>query len=544
LGALGSLGALTGCGDSSDSSSSQGSGAEQGGGAAANGTGASVSGSDKETIIALDSGNEPAAGFDPLHNWGCAEHMHEPLIQSTLVNTTADMGFVNDLATGYETSADGLTWTFTLRSDVKFSDGQPLTATDVAFTLNGIKAAEGSETDLSMLDAATATDDVTVQIKLTRPYNALLYTLAVIGIVPEHAYGPDYGENPIGSGRYILTQWDKGQQVILEANPGYYGAKPQIERVVIVFMSEDASLAAVRSGQVDVAQTSQVFSDQTLTGYSLFAAKTVDSRGISLPTLPPGDKRIADGQAYPAGNAVTSDIAIRRALNYATDRQLAASNALNGYATAAYSVCGGMPWANAELDFETDVEKARQLLDEAGWLPGADGVRSKDGQRAELTLYYNAADSARQALANEFANQVFAAGIEVNVKGESWDVIYGHMYTDPIVWGWGSNSPAELYNLYHSGGSSNFPCYDNPIIDGYLEAALATSELEDSYPLWQQAQWDGTVGEGVQGAATWVWLVNIDHLYFVRAGLAIAEQKLHPHGHGWALLNNVDQWHW
>ena len=92
-----------------------------------------------QVIVSMTPGSEPAAGFDPFVSWGCGEHVHEPLIQSTLITTDTDLNFVNDLATSYEASDDGMTWTFTIRNDVKFTDGQPLTARDVAFTLNGIR---------------------------------------------------------------------------------------------------------------------------------------------------------------------------------------------------------------------------------------------------------------------------------------------------------------------------------------------------------------------------------------------------------------------
>ena len=100
-----------------------------------------------------------------------------------------------------------------------------------------------------MVREAVATDATHVELYLTKPYNMLLYTLAVLGIVPEKAYGDDYGANPIGSGRYMLEQWDKGQQVILKANPDYYGEEPKMKRVVVAFMEEDAALAAAVQGQ-------------------------------------------------------------------------------------------------------------------------------------------------------------------------------------------------------------------------------------------------------------------------------------------------------
>lgn len=181
-----------------------------------------------QVTVSMPASSEPAAGFDPFVSWGCGEHVHEPLIQSTLLKTTADMGFENDLATAYECSDDGLTWTFAIRTDAKFTNGNALTARDVAYTINGVAASEASECDLTMVDKAVATDDGTCEVHLNKPFNALLYTLAVIGIVPDGGHGADYGSNPVGSGRYVLEQWDRGQQVILRANPDYYGEKPNI----------------------------------------------------------------------------------------------------------------------------------------------------------------------------------------------------------------------------------------------------------------------------------------------------------------------------
>ena len=110
------------------------------------------------------------------------------------------MEFENDLATDYSVSEDGLIWTFHIRDDVKFTDGEPLTASDVAFTFNTALATPNSEADLSMLDSVEALDDTTVIFHMSKPYNAFLYTLAVFGIVPEHCYNEaTYGENPVGS---------------------------------------------------------------------------------------------------------------------------------------------------------------------------------------------------------------------------------------------------------------------------------------------------------------------------------------------------------
>lgn len=512
-------------------------------------SGAGTSRASDEVVIAINTGSEPEAGFDPFYSWGCGEHVHEPLIQSTLITTDENLDFVNDLAEQYACSDDRLTWTFVIRDDVKFSDGTKLTARDVAFTINGIKDFEGAELDLSYVDRAIAVDDTTVEIKLNKPFNALLYTLAVVGIVPAASYASDtYGANPIGSGRYLLEQWNRGQQVILKANPDYYGEAPKMKKVTVVFVSEDASLAAAQSGQVDIAFTAATLATQVPKGYELLSCKSVDCRGISLPSVASGGKR-SDGEGdYSCGNAVTCNPEIRRAINLTIDREKMVENTLDGYGTVAYSVCDGMPWSSSDMEVATDLEQAAKILVDAGWVKGADGVYAKGDLRAEFTLFYPVDDSVRQAMANEFKNQLDSFGIAVTLKGSSWTTdsggLYAHQYSDPIVWGWGANSPTQLYDLTYGPSFGNYASYENEVVDAHLDAALATVTVEESFDEWKCAQWDGSWGIAPQGAASWVWLANVDHLYFKRSGLNVATQKPHPHGHGWSLINNVDRWSW
>lgn len=498
-----------------------------------------------QVVIAMNTSSEPAAGFDPLVSWGCGEHVHEPLIQSTLITTDENLTFQGDLATEWLCSDDGLIWTFTLRDDVVFSDGEPLTASDVAFTLNKAASSATFEADLTMVERAVATSDTVVELHLKKPYNALLYTLAVLGIVPEHAYGESYGSAPIGSGRYLLERWDPGQQAIIRANPLYYGEAPAMERVVVVFMDEDAALAAVAAGEVDIAYTFATHAHQVFSGYELVSYATVDSRGISLPAIPAGSTKVEDGDiAYSAGNDATCDVAVRRAICTAIDRDRVIANVLEGFGKPAFSVSDGMPWSSADMEVAYDAAAAGELLDAAGWRAGDDGIRAKDGVRAAFDLWYSSDDSVRQAMAYEVADQLAQIGIEAVPCGGSWDEVYLHQYEAPVLWGWGSNSPIEVYALNYSTGWGNYACYENASIDAHLDDALAASDIEDSYAHWQLAAWDGEDGFAPRGAATWAWIANVDHLYFKRTGLDVAAQKPHPHGHGWSLANNVDRWTW
>lgn len=539
--------AIAGCGaggtgtvvSETDSGSVKTESGSQTGGESRQGT----EGGKDSVIVAMGTTSEPEAGFDPAYGWGAGEHVHEPLIQSTLTVTTKDLNIDYDLATGMEASEDGMTWTVTIRDDVQFTDGEKLTAADVAFTYNTLRDTS-SVNDFTMLERAEAVDDTTVVFHMAHPYSIWPYTMAIVGIVPEHAYTAGYGENPIGSGRYVLKQWDKGQQVILEANPDYYGEAPKMKRVTILFMEEDAAFAAVQAGQVDVAYTAASYSDQTVSGYQLLSFETVDNRGFNLPAIASGT---VDADGNPLGNDLISDPLVRRAINIAIDRNAMIEHVLNGYGSPAYSVCDKMPWYNDAAETAYDLEGARTLMEEAGWTEGADGIREKDGKKAAMTLLYPASDSVRQALAADTSNQLKALGIDVKTEGVGWDVAYDRAQAEPLMWGWGAHTPMELYNIYHTmadTGLAEYSPYANEALDRYMDEALASSDLEESYNLWKQAQWDGSQGITQQGDIPWIWLVNIDHLYWSRDGLKVAEQKLHPHGHGWSIVNNVDQWSW
>lgn len=493
-------------------------------------------------IIVMSTESEPEAGFDPAYGWGAGEHVHEPLIQSTLTVTTPDLKIGYDLATDIEVSEDGMIWTVTIRDDARFTDGEALTAGDVAFTYNTIKAGS-SVNDFTMLDRAEAKDDTTVIFYMKEPYSIWPYTMAVTGIVPEHAYGPDYGIHPIGSGRYLLRQWDRGQQVILEANPDYYGEAPKMKQVTILFMDEDAAFAAVKAGQVDLSYTAASYGEQEVRGYALLACETVDNRGFNLPAIPESIRE--DGVRV--GNDFTCDIFVRRAINMGIDREAMIGRVLNGYGNIAYSVCDKMPWYSAGNESAYNQGEAIRLLEAAGWKTGEDGIREKDGVRAELEFIYPASDSVRQALAADAANQLKELGIETSTRGAGWDTAYEEALSQPLMWGWGAHTPMELYNIYHSmadTGLAKYSPFSNKSVDQYMDEALKSPDLEASYELWKKAQWDGQTGITSEGDIPWIWLVNIDHLYWMRNGLKVAEQKIHPHGHGWSIVNNVDQWSW
>ena len=496
----------------------------------------------KDSVV-IAIGTEPET-MDPTKGWG---HGNAPIVQSTLVKYKADLTFENDLATHYELSEDGLTWTFTLRDDAYFTDGEKVTASDVAFTLETAKAAQGS-VDLTYMESAVAQDDTTLVVTLSKPTSIFLNTLASVGIVPEHAYGEDYGTNPMGSGPYKFVEWRPQEQIMFTANENYYGGAPAIKNVTVVFMSEDAALAAVQAGQVDVAYSTATLGTTQVPGYRVEAITSADNRGFTLPVLPAEGKTTESGA--PIGNNVTCNLEVRQAIAYAIDRQAVADMVLNGFGRPAYSENDGMPWNNPEVKIETDVEYAKQLLKEGGWEDtDGDGIVEKNGLKAEFRCVYPSGDSVRQAVGMAAAEQLKAIGIQVNVEGMSWDEIMKVMFSEAVLMGWGSAIPNETYYLYRSEGALlddfyNPEGYRNETTDAYLTAAMEALTPEKANENWRKVQWDGTTGTAMQGQCPWVWIVNLDHVTYVRDGLSIGDQPIHGHGHGLPMIQNIQEWTW
>ena len=494
--------------------------------------------------IVLTIGGESEDGYDPTLGWG---RYGSPLFQSTLLKRDDNLDIVNDLATAYTMSEDGLTWTVTIRDDAVFSDGEPLTAADVAYTFN--KAAEsGGLTDVTVLEEAVATDDTTVELRLKQPQSTFVNRLITLGIVPEHAHSSDYARNPIGSGPYQLVQWDEGQQLIVEANPNYYGEAPGIKRLVFLFVEEDGAFAAAKAGQSQVASVPPSLAVQNIDGMTLYDVTSVDNRGLMFPYEPATGRTTPNGA--PIGNDVTADLAIRQAVNFAIDRQALVDGVLEGYGSPAYGPVSGLAWEEPKASIEdADPDKARAILAAGGWADGnGDGVLEKGDLKAEFTILYPASDSTRQALALSAAEMLKPIGIQANVEGKSWDEITPAMHSNVVVFGWGSHDQTEMYNLYHSqaaqGDFYNAGYYANSAIDTTLDLAMGAPSEAEAIAFWQTAQWDGNTGFTAQGDAAWAWLVNLDHTYFVSDCLDIGQPQVEPHGHGWPITANIAEWTW
>lgn len=504
-----------------------------------NSTSSEVEQSNNELVLGI--GYEPDNGWDPIYGSG---HYGSSIFQSALLKRDMNLEVIPDLAQSYEISEDKLTYTVNLRQDVKWSDGSDFSADDVVFTYNLAKQEHTPGSNLERLDSVNKVDDYTVEIKLNQPDISFLYSMCSLAIVPNKTYSESYGQNPIGTGPFKMVEWEKGQQMIVEPNEYYYGEKVPFDKITFLFFKDtEASLATAKAGVCDIIKIPYTANDVSVEGFHVVSLKTIDNRGIALPT----QKRNESGEKI-IGNDVTSDVAIRKALNIAMNRQEIIDNVLNGEGTVASSVADAMPWFN-EKTIQTndgDLEKASQILDEANWVLNDEGIREKDGLKAEFDLLYAYKD--REHLAIYFKEQAKKIGINVNLVYGDWDYIDPKLNSEAVLFGWGGYDPLEMYYNYSSKFQGweyyNANYYSNPKVDEYFEAGLSSSDINGLYDNFKLAQWDGGTGLSWLGDCPWIWLVNENHLYLVRDGLEIGEQKVQPHGGGWPLLDTISNWKW
>ncbi|MBQ9025195.1 MAG: ABC transporter substrate-binding protein [Methanobrevibacter sp.] len=508
--------------------------------------GSSPERADNELVVAAYShGGEPEAGFDPLLGWN---YLGEPLIQSTLLKMTPEMEYRNDLATGWSANDDFTQYTVTLRDDVKFTDNTTLDAEDVAFTYNEAITNGASDLDFSSLENATAVNSTTVVFDLNRPDSTFVDKFAYLGIVPSDSYNNEtYGANPVGSGPYKFVQWDKGQQLILEKNPDYYGDQPEFDKLTVLFEMNDAAFNSAKNHEVDVAAVPLAYANETIDGYTMKLLDTIDVRGISLPVVNNTGETTEDGN--PIGNNVTADKAIREALNYGINRTAISEGALNGFGYPNFDgIAHQLPWDNDEVNQiqDGDIQKAKDILAEGGWEDtDGDGIVEKDGLKASINIYYTSDAPERQAIAVTVAEQAKEFGIEVNATGSNWDEMDAIKNTDPIVWGFGSTDPSTMMSEYYGNlsgqGYSNPALVNNTAVDAHIDSAMSM-DRDSSYSEWSAVSWDGSEGISPLGDAAWLWVGEIKYGYFVDDSLDISEDTALLQPHGGDIFSNIYDW--
>ena len=537
----------TGCGTANESETSSKSGSEaasvtsaseEAAGAVSKSGETTTDGERADLVLGATTGFFGAESLDVAYNWdGWIMSIYG--ISENLYRLDENIEPQPWIAESVETP-DENTWVFTIRDGVTFSNGKTVDAKAVKACFE--RTYEKNErADSTLKIKSMEADGMKFTIVTPEPNPTLLNDLCdpLLGIY-DATEEPDEELGVSCTGPYVATSFTAMTDVKMRANENYWGGAPKADTVELkIIDDQDALDMALANGEIDL------IAQETANG----ASKFTDTSKYTTDTV---TTTRANFLSFNLKTEGLDDLAVRQAINYCIDRGGYADVVYQGFATPCYGIYpdnlafGGTDGLNLTVD-SYDADKAKEILETAGWAEGDDGIREKDGVRAELTMLYPASDSVRQALAEDSKNQLAELGIEVTTEGVDWDTAYTRAESEPLVWGWGAHTPMELYNIYHTmseTGLAEYSPYANETVDKYMDEALKSSDLEASYDLWKKAQWDGESGITQEGDIPWIWLCNIDHLYFVKDGLKVADQKIHPHGHGWSIVNNVDQWSW
>ena len=490
--------------------------------------------------IVISVVEEPQSGFDATTgNHGSLTNM----IFSTLFKRGENMEIKNDLAQEYQVSEDRMTWTIKIKEDIVFSDNEKLTSEDVGYSYEQAKKS-GSDIDLSMLESVNIVDDYTIEFNLTNPQSTFIEKMTDVGIVPKHAHDDKFVDNPIGSGPYKLIQWDKGQQIIFEKNESYYGKEANIPKVTLVFLDEDSAYAAIKSGDIDLAKISSSLANEDIENTKVYELESIETYGVSYPM----NKQEVNENQKIVGNDVTSDIAIRKAMTYAIDREELVKGILNGHGKSSTTGLENMSWLNKEtiIKEDGDIEKAKKILGDAGWIDTNNNqIIDKDGIEAEFNLLYTPGEY-RQELALMYQLVAQELNIKVNIEMKNWDTIEDYINKDAVLYGWGSADPSEIYSLYSSEMIdtqalwNNSGQYSNEKVDEYIDKALQSESEEEAIKYWKKAQYDGQTGFSSIADCTYTWMINANHLYISNDKLDIGNPIIQPHGG--RILDNITEW--
>lgn len=287
-------------------------------------------------------------------------------VLETLVEIDPETGeIVPGLAESWTVSDDGLTYVFTLREGATFSDGTPVTADDVVFSIDmmrGEEAAGARQNDMAPVDTATAIDDRTVEVVLERPSVRWLILMAQIaGVVFSDAHYDNIALEPIGSGPFMIDRWASGDRIVLVPNPHWNGEGPYLERVDLVFIDDTtASITALLGGEIDAIWNLRGQLDRL----PEFESRGFESRIAATNQLAP--------VTFNVGLAPVDDIRVRQAVAHAIDKEAVLELFAQGFGETTYAwVSPSDPWFDPDFDpYPFDQDRARELLAEAGYPDG------------------------------------------------------------------------------------------------------------------------------------------------------------------------------
>ena len=434
------------------------------------------------------------------------------LVYSTLTAEGTDGKYVGDLAAKWSSTPDGLTWTFTLRDNLKWHDGTPLTADDVAWSINTIKNDPDGWATLvnyaSGFEEVTAPDPKTVVIKLAEPIGNMEYRVSWLFALPRKDFEgfttPDdlhnfANDHLLGSGPFKLQQYDADKGiVVLDANPDFYLGAPKVDQMIWqTFDNGDAMVQALKVGDIDMINAVPNGAFATVKTFANVKAIQMPDRSFDeliINTAP------AENDPKPTGNPALADPVVRQAIAHAINKQDLVDIVYQGLAKPGWSivapVLGGGFWHNPNVtDVPFDLAQANQILEDAGYKMGADGVRAKGNVRLEMRLQFTSDSAEYPRVADLISGWLKEIGIKAPPAAVDSTALTaattGVGDYDLVIWGWGGDPDPDfilstmLSDQFVVGGWSDSG-YHNPDFDKlYRDQQVAVDPAERQKIVWQ-----------------------------------------------------------
>jgi peptide/nickel transport system substrate-binding protein len=413
-----------------------------------------------------------------------------------LIDYDAQGNIVPSIATSWKISDDGLTYTFQLRQDVKWHDGQTLTAEDVKFTYEKIldpQIASRFNLNFQAVKDIQTPSPSTVVVTLKGPDPVFLANLWA-GIIPKHIWEKEdfakspYNISPVGSGPWKLKEWVRGDHMIFDANPDYFQGRPYLDRVIVkVIPDATVAFAALEKGDVDYFPFTGVIGGPP---YQLVNRLKQSPRlEVKVFDVVSTQRLFFRNDRPPFNN-----LKVRQAVAHAINKRFIVDKLLFGYGQITHSeVPSALPWAhNPEVpQYNYDVAKANQLLDEAGYPRGAGGIRFR------THIYGN--PGVRAILSEILKEQLKAVGIAADVVINEWasyiNAIRNTREIDGVFTIFSLQSvpdPSIEAIRYHSTqikpGGQNYLFYSNPRVDAIIDETQSTLDQQKRTQLFYEYQ--------------------------------------------------------
>ena len=513
--AMGSMMLLGGCGNATTSSSSDDSSV----------TSSSESGKVDGYVAATDSSKNvqtalnrkdtliigidaPDGVFNPLY---CESQYDRYIVDSIFegLMSVDESGLpIESLAESYSVSEDGLVYKFTLKEDLKFSDGSPLTTEDVAFTytiacdssydgpsdfvnatkIKGAKAyKEGTATSVEGINVI---DDKNIEFTLEEVNAGAIYDFTA-GILSKAHYGAEYTQgnldyiknyhtNPLGSGAYKFVSNKAGQETVLVANENYFKGTPNIKNIIYKVTSEETRIQMLKTGEIDMDMVT-VNEDNVQT--------VLDAEFLDLHIFP------TNGYGYIGFNVTDekfADAKVRQALTYGLNRaEIVEAAFTGGYADVINVPQSKESWAYTpgENSYEYDPEKAAKVLDEAGWVVGSDGIREKDGEKLTIKFTASTPNAVNEAIIPIAQANYSELGIKFEAEQMDFNAVrekVNNGTASMFFMAWSLTPDPDSTNVFGTNGSQNRLGYSNAKVDELLAKGLQTTDIDERAEIYNE----------------------------------------------------------